>query len=44
LGGYFVLECANLDEAIDWAAKMPGAKYGTVEIRPIMTYSQDWQE
>jgi hypothetical protein len=44
LGGYFVLECANLDEAIDWAGKMPGAKYGTVEIRPIMTYSQDWQE
>jgi hypothetical protein len=38
LGGYYVIDCANLDEALDWAAKMPGAKYGTVEIRPVMTF------
>lgn len=39
LGGCFTLECKDLDEAISWAEKMPGAKYGAVEIRPIMTYS-----
>jgi hypothetical protein len=38
LGGYYMLDCKDLDEAIAWAAKMPGAKYGTIEIRPVMTY------
>jgi hypothetical protein len=41
LGGYFVLDCQDLDEAISWAAKMPGAKYGSVEVRPIMTFTQE---
>ncbi len=36
LGGYYVLECANLDLAIECAAKIPGAKTGTVEVRPIV--------
>lgn len=40
LGGYFVLDCADLDEALAWAARMPGAKYGTVEVRPVMTFIQ----
>lgn len=35
LGGYFVLECASLDEAVDWAARIPGAEHGAVEVRPI---------
>lgn len=34
LGGYYVLNCKDLDEAIGWAAKIPTAKYGTIEIRP----------
>ncbi len=38
LGGYFMLDCKDLDEAIDWAAKLPGAKYGSIEIRPVATY------
>jgi hypothetical protein len=38
LGGYYVLECADLDEALDWAAKIPGASTGSVEVRPIMTF------
>jgi hypothetical protein len=29
--------CKDLDEAVEWAAKMPGATYGTVEIRPVMS-------
>jgi hypothetical protein len=35
LGGYFLIEAANLDEAIDIAGQIPGAKKGTVEVRPI---------
>jgi len=36
LGGYYLLDCKDLDEAIAWAAKIPSARYGTVEVRPIM--------
>ena len=35
LGGYYVVEAADLDEAIDIAAKIPGARFGSVEVRPI---------
>lgn len=38
LGGFYILECANLDEAIELAAKIPAAEYGAVEIRPIMEF------
>ena len=38
LGGFYLLECADLDEAIGWAAKIPGAANGSVEVRPIMDY------
>ncbi|MFT2092331.1 YciI family protein [Paraglaciecola sp. 2405UD69-4] len=36
LGGYYLLECKDLDEALLWAAKIPTARYGTIEVRPIM--------
>lgn len=39
LGGYFLIEAENLDEAIDVAGRIPGAKRGTVEIRPILELS-----
>ena len=35
VGGYYVVECKNLDEAIDVASKIPGARLGTIEVRPI---------
>ncbi len=35
LGGYFLIEAANLDEAITIAGRIPGASKGTVEIRPV---------
>ena len=35
LGGVFVLECADLDEAIQWASKIPDAATGAVEVRPL---------
>jgi hypothetical protein len=35
LAGYSILNCKDLDEAISWAARVPTAKYGAVEIRPL---------
>lgn len=35
LGGVFILECKDLDEAIHWASKIPDALHGSVELRPI---------
>ena len=36
LGGYYLIEARHLDEAIDVAGRIPGARRGTVEIRPVM--------
>ena len=36
LGGYFLVNAKDLDEAIGIAAKIPGARWGTVEIRPVV--------
>jgi hypothetical protein len=36
LGGYYVIEAENLDEAIEAAARCPGAETGSMEVRPIM--------
>lgn len=35
LGGYFLLDCNDLDEALHWAEKIPTAKYGSIEVRPL---------
>ena len=40
LGGYYLLECSDLDQAIHWAAQIPTAKYGTIEVRPVMVFEQ----
>jgi hypothetical protein len=39
LGGFFMIDVANLDEAIAVAARIPGARKGTVEIRPVVELS-----
>jgi hypothetical protein len=36
LGGYYLLECADLDEALTHATRLPLARYGSVEVRPIL--------
>jgi hypothetical protein len=36
IGGYYVLECADLDEALRWSATIPAAWYGAIEVRPLM--------
>jgi hypothetical protein len=40
LGGFYVLDCGDLDEAIAWAAKIPSADFGSVEVRPVMEYER----
>ncbi len=40
LGGFYVLDVKDLDEAIEWAAKIPGAQFGSVEIRPVMIFDE----
>jgi len=35
IGGFFLVDCKDLDEAIAVAAKLPGARHGTIEVRPI---------
>ena len=36
LGGYYLIEADNIEEASAWAAKCPGARYGRVEVRPVV--------
>ena len=40
LGGFYMLECKDLDEALAWAARIPEAKTGTIEVRPVMVYDE----
>ena len=40
LGGYYLFDCNDLDEAISWAAKIPSALYGSIEVRPLNQWSQ----
>ena len=37
LGGYYLIDVDTLDEALEWAAKLPGSWHGTVEVRPVVT-------
>jgi hypothetical protein len=39
LGGFYLVEAKDLTEAKEMAAKIPGARFGSIEVRPIMTFS-----
>lgn len=39
LGGFYLLDCADLDEALKWAQQIPGAWHGRVEVRPCIDFS-----
>ena len=39
LGGFYLLNCADLDEALKWAQQIPGAWHGRVEVRPCIDFS-----
>jgi hypothetical protein len=41
LAGYYILDCADLDEALKQAARLPAARWGTVEVRPVMP-AHEW--
>ena len=43
LGGYYVLNCKDLDEAIEIAAQCPGARDGSIELRPITDFGDEYQ-
>ena len=38
LGGYYLLDCKDLDEALHYAAKIPTAAHGRIEVRPVMVF------
>lgn len=40
LGGFYLLDCADLDAALQWAAQIPGAWRGRVEVRPCVDFTQ----
>ncbi|MDH3307852.1 MAG: YciI family protein [Acidimicrobiia bacterium] len=40
LGGFYLLECSDLDEALSWAARIPGAWHGKVEVRPCVDFTE----
>jgi hypothetical protein len=40
LGGYYLIDVADLDAALAWAAKIPSVGYGSVEVRPVMVFDQ----
>jgi hypothetical protein len=40
LGGYYLIECKDIDEATKWAAKCPSAAIGSIEVRPVMVSQQ----
>ena len=40
LGGYYLLECENLDDAIAQAAKIPTSTYGRIEVRPVIVWDE----
>ena len=40
LGGFYMIEAEDLDEAIAWAAKIPSSAIGSIEVRPIMEFGE----
>ena len=43
LAGYYVLDCADLDEALEHAARIPAAGWGTIEVRPVVP-ADEWRD
>jgi hypothetical protein len=41
LGGYYLVEASDLDQAIALAAQIPGAKHGSIEVRPLMEFERN---
>src|SRR5438093_9223357 len=41
LGGFYLIEADSLDDAVEWAAKIPSARLGKIEVRPVMPVAQE---
>jgi hypothetical protein len=41
LGGFYLIEAANLDDAIEAASRIPGARHGSIEVRPIFDFGAE---
>ena len=41
LGGYYLIEAESIDEAIQWAARIPSAKLGSIEVRPVVMHTAE---
>jgi hypothetical protein len=41
LGGYYIVDVPSEDEALDWASKIPSARYGRIEVRPVMVFDRE---
>lgn len=38
VGGFYMIDVPDLDAALDWAAKIPNAPFGSIEVRPVMSF------
>ena len=43
LGGFYVFDCESMDEALEWAAKIPSAEHGAIEVRPVYVDPEEAQ-
>ena len=43
LGGFYVFECDSVDEALEWAARIPAAEHGAIEVRPVYVDPEEVQ-
>jgi hypothetical protein len=41
LGGYYIVDVDSIDDAIKWAGKIPSARYGSIEVRPVMVFDRE---
>ena len=41
LGGYYLVDVESVDEALEWAAKIPSARYGSIEVRPVVVFDRE---
>jgi len=44
LGGYYLIDVPDLDEALRWAAQVPNVGYGSIEVRPVMVFDRETVE
>ncbi|HUP31488.1 MAG TPA: YciI family protein [Gaiellaceae bacterium] len=41
LGGYYLVDVDSIDDAVRWAAKIPSARYGSIEVRPVVVFDRE---